>query len=154
MPVNKTTVSNRPDYEKRIVRSLRQLTQKLDAHSRQLLANYDVTMPQVICLDTLNDKGAMTVSALAATIHLTPSTTVGIIDRLEKKAFVKRMRDSTDRRAVFVEITDQGREFMISSPHLLHNRMRDNLNKLLERDQAQIANSLDTLVQLMDKKTP
>ncbi|HEU5048554.1 MAG TPA: MarR family transcriptional regulator [Rickettsiales bacterium] len=152
MPVNKTTVTQKPDYEKRIVRALRQLTQKLDAHSRQLLANHDVTMPQIICLDTLTDKGAMTVSSLASTIHLTPSTTVGIIDRLEKKGFVKRMRDSTDRRAVFVEVTNEGREFMISSPHLLHNRLRDNLNRLLERDQAQIANSLDVLVQLMDKK--
>src|SRR5579885_1379352 len=110
-----------PDYQRRIVRALRQLTQALDAHSRQLLARHDVTMPQILCLDDLNERGAMTVTVLAGSIHLSPSTTVGILDRLEKKGFVTRTRDTVDRRAVSVEITDKGREFLVATPHLLHN---------------------------------
>ena len=144
--------NNKPDYEKRIVRALRQLTQKLDAHSRQLFTEYDITMPQVICLDELSEKGAMTVNVLASAIHLSPSTAVGIIDRLEKKGFVKRTRSEIDRRSVSVEITDKGREFIITTPHLLHNRLHNNLNTLIEGDKIQIADSLDLLLLLMSKE--
>lgn len=155
MPSDENNIndSNTESYEKRIVSSLRRLTQKLDAHSRQLLANYDITMPQIICLDMLNEKGAMTVTVLAGMIHLSPSTTVGIIDRLEKKEFVRRTRDNLDRRSVFVDITKKGRKFIITSPHLVHNKLQDSLMRLVEREQIQIANSLDLLLLLMSKKT-
>ena len=89
------------DYEKRVVRALRQLTQRLDAHSRQLLTGYGVTMPQVLCLDELNDKGVLTLTALAEAVRLSPSTTVGIIDRLEKKGVI-----SVGRQTIIIERPD------------------------------------------------
>jgi len=108
-----------------------------------------VTVPQIICLEALSDKGLMTVAVLAGYVHLAPSTIVGIIDRLEAKKFVTRTRDNIDRRTVFVQITETGRNFIASSPHLLHNRLHNNLQQLAESEQIQIANSLDRLVTLM-----
>jgi DNA-binding MarR family transcriptional regulator len=153
MPKSGATLTTLSNYEKRIVRALRRLTQKLDAHSRHLLIGYDVTMPQILCLDELNEKGVMTVTVLANAIELKPSTTVGIIDRLEKKGFVGRKRDTVDRRAVFVEITDKGREFIIKTPHLLHNRLHGKLRKLAKDEKIQIANSLELLLLFMDYKS-
>lgn len=145
----KNARNNRSDPEKRIVRALRQLTQKLDAHSRQLLAGYDVTIPQIICLDELNENGVMTVSVLAVALHLTASTAVGIIDRLEKKDFVRRRRDTVDRRTVFVEITDKGREFIIKTPQLLHNKLQGNLKTLSSQKKMQITDSLTLLLEIV-----
>jgi DNA-binding MarR family transcriptional regulator len=135
-----------PDYGKRIVHSLRQLTQFLDTHSRQLLKLQDVTVPQVMCLDELREKGSTTVAVLAGRLHLSASTTVGIIDRLEKKRLVTRTRSSTDRRSVVVEITEKGRIFMEKTPDLLHNKLHHTLAKLSEAEQVQLANSLESLV--------
>ena len=148
-PRKNTTQAPKQQYEKRIVQALRQLTQFLDKHSRQLLKNQDVTIPQVMCLDTLCEHGAMTVAILASRIHLSPSTMVGIIDRLEKKKLLSRTRDSIDRRSVFVDITEEGRNFIASAPHLLHNRLHKNLQSLTQSERIQIANSLDRLVLLM-----
>ncbi len=149
---NHSAKGSKPDYEKRIVRALRQLMQKLDAHSRQLFNNQDVTIPQVMCLDELHENGALTVTALANAIHLSPSTTVGIIDRLEKKKLVLRTRDKVDRRSVFVEITEKGREFITTTPHMQQNGIHDNIRSLSEHEQVQIANALDTLIQIMCKQ--
>ena len=150
MPSRSAALQGSKSYEKRIIKALRRLTQYLDTHSRQLLKNQDVTIPQVMCMDMLCEQGAMTVAVLAACLHLSPSTTVGIIDRLEKKKFVSRARDSVDRRSVFVDITQQGRDFIGSAPHLLHNRLNHRLEKLGEGERMQIANALDRLVLLMD----
>ena len=136
-------------YEKRIVQSLRRLTQYLDTHSRQLLKNQDVTIPQVMCIDMLCEHGAMTVATLANRLHLSASTTVGIIDRLEKKAFVTRTRDSNDRRSVFVDVTKEGRAFITSAPHLLHNRLHSKMQELTEAERIQIANALERMVMLV-----
>jgi DNA-binding MarR family transcriptional regulator len=128
---------------------MRQMMRYLDTHSRQLLKNQDITVPQVMCLDELREKGALTVAVLADAIHLSPSTTVGIIDRLEKKKLVTRTRSNIDRRSVFVEITEQGRNFVIAAPHLLHNRLHSAMHHLPKEEQILIANSLDRMIQLL-----
>ncbi len=153
MPADKHPVKSvKPDYEKRIVNTLRQLMQKLDAHSRKLFNDYDVTIPQVMCMDELLERGSVTVTALANAIHLSPSTTVGIIDRLEKKNLVKRVRDRVDRRSVFVEITEKGRAFIITEPHLIHNKIHVNLRSISHEEQVQIANALELLLFIMNKQ--
>jgi DNA-binding MarR family transcriptional regulator len=105
-----------------------------------------------MCLDLLCEHGAMTLAVLASHLHISSSTMVGIVDRLEKKQFVTRTRDNVDRRSVFIDVTEEGRNFIISAPHLLHNKLHDSLQKLSEIERIQIANSLDRLILLMNNK--
>lgn len=140
-----------PDYTKLIIHALRKIMQSLDAHSRRLLKQYDMTVPQVMCLYELFEKGRMTVAVLANNIHLGASTTVGVIDRLEEKKLVKRTRGTNDRRSVFVDITAKGREFVIDTPHLLHNRLHDSLYQLSKNQRMTIANSLGSLVEMLEE---
>ncbi len=146
------THSHKSLYDKRIILAMRKLMQAVDMHSRRLIKLSDITVPQVVCLYELYENGAMTIAVIAKNIHLSPSTMVGIIDRLEEKQLVKRTRDTKDRRAVFVDITGKGKEFIQSTPHLLHNTLADRLNTLSEQEQIIIANSLDMLVHLVDGK--
>jgi DNA-binding MarR family transcriptional regulator len=47
---------------------------------------------------------------LAEMAGLTTGAITGVIDRLEKARFVRRERDSTDRRKVFVDVLPQVQE--------------------------------------------
>lgn len=136
-------------YGKRILLALRRIMQQMDTHSRKLLKHYDITVAQLMCLYEIHEKGAHTLSLLSKNIHLSTSTLVGIIDRLEEKELVTRTRDTTDRRAIFIDITNKGKEFVNSSPHLLHNSLDDKLKELSESEQVIIANSLDILVDML-----
>lgn len=91
----------------------------------------------------------MTISVLSKKIYLSMSTIVGIIDRLEEKQFVIRTRDIQDRRIIYIDITDKGKEFVSAAPYLLHNRLNDNLQVLSEDEQIGIANSINLLVDLL-----
>src|SRR5438876_149070 len=55
-----------------------------------------------LCLGLLWD-GPKTASAIAAHTRLTPAAVTALIDRLEKRGFVRRLGDPTDRRKVLVE---------------------------------------------------
>src|ERR1700740_2764995 len=54
------------------------------------------------CMDFLNMEGRMTAGRLAELTGLTNGAITGVIDRLEKAGFVRRERDETDRRKVFI----------------------------------------------------
>jgi DNA-binding MarR family transcriptional regulator len=59
------------------------------------------------CLDWLAD-GPKTAGVLATATGLRPAATTALIDRLEAKGLVERVRDETDRRRVLVRMTDDG----------------------------------------------
>lgn len=61
----------------------------------------------VRCLDWLAD-GAKSAGALSAGTGLSSAATTTLIDRLERKGFVQRVRDPEDRRRVLVEMTSEG----------------------------------------------
>lgn len=54
------------------------------------------------CMDLLNLEGRMTAGRLAELTGLTTGAITGVVDRLEKAGFVRRERDETDRRKVFI----------------------------------------------------
>jgi DNA-binding MarR family transcriptional regulator len=55
------------------------------------------------CVDILLRRGPMTAGQLAAETGLTSGAITGVIDRLEKAGFARRVRDRGDRRRVIVE---------------------------------------------------
>ena len=59
-------------------------------------------------LDWLTDE-PRTASELARRTGLTPAATTSMIDRLERKGFVRRAADPSDRRRVLVEMTEEER---------------------------------------------
>lgn len=139
-------------HNAQIMLAMRKIMHEVDSHSRKLMKQYDITVPQVFCLYELAEKGALNVAVLAKNIHLSPSTTVGIVDRLEEKHYVTRIRDTQDRRAVFVEITEDGKRFLCSTPDLLHNRIEERLSALPKAKQNLIADALELLVQLVERQ--
>lgn len=134
---------------KMIILALRKIMQQMDHHSRRLNKCYGLTVPQIICLYEIYEKGIMTLSVLSKQVYLSTSTLVGVIDRLEEKGFVSRTRDSKDRRIIFIDITEKGKEFVCSSPYLLHNRLNENLQTLTKNEQLALANSVDLLVNVL-----
>jgi len=54
--------------------------------------------------------GRFTMGELAEMLDITPRTVTGLVDNLERAALVRRVADPADRRSVYAEITDQGRD--------------------------------------------
>ena len=62
----------------------------------------DVSSADMDCIDFVNVEGRMTAGRLAGLTGLTTGAITGVVDRLEKAGFVRRERDETDRRKVFI----------------------------------------------------
>jgi DNA-binding MarR family transcriptional regulator len=57
------------------------------------------------CLNIIENSGGLTAGALAAQAGLTNGAITGVLDRLEKAGFARRVSDPADRRKVKVEVT-------------------------------------------------
>jgi DNA-binding MarR family transcriptional regulator len=70
----------------------------------------DITMTEVHTITLIGKLGAPKMSELAESAHVTQGTMTGMVNKLVKKEYVKRMRGAADRRVVRVELTTRGRK--------------------------------------------
>lgn len=68
-----------------------------------LAATQGLSATDTKAVDILDREGPLTAGELAARTGLAPPSVTGLINRLEKKGFVRRVNDPEDRRRVRVE---------------------------------------------------
>jgi DNA-binding MarR family transcriptional regulator len=83
----------------------------IEQHLRTLLRqNFSVTLPQFDVLSELERAGEpLTMSQLSKELMVSNGNVTGVIDRLEKTGFARRVRAKHDRRIQYIELTTKGR---------------------------------------------
>jgi DNA-binding MarR family transcriptional regulator len=77
------------------------------------------------CIDFVNVEGRMTAGRLAELTGLTTGAITGVVDRLEKAGFVRRERDETDRRKVFIAPVAERMKMEMGRPFQLLKRVME-----------------------------
>lgn len=88
----------------RALQAYQRSTQAFDDQVGRVLG---VNPADLRCLDWLTE-GSMSATRLAEATGLSAAATTSMIDRLERKGFVRRRKHETDRRQVLVEMTEEG----------------------------------------------
>ncbi|HMG27611.1 MAG TPA: MarR family transcriptional regulator [Acidimicrobiia bacterium] len=88
----------------------REFTSAVDAVNQIVAGRMGVNRTDHRVLEILNRKGPMTAGDLATAGHLTTGAVTAVVDRLEEVGYVRRVRDTEDRRRVLVEQTVDGRK--------------------------------------------
>lgn len=86
---------------------------------RQHLPGSDLTPRMLGLLRHLAAAGPLTIGEQARHLGLTAATVTELVDRLEARRLVERMRDERDRRRVFVWLTSEGRRRAAGHPEVL-----------------------------------
>lgn len=138
-----------------ILKALRRILRRVALHSRQLLKETGLTLPQVLTLRALGEMsgGQTTQVELSRGLQLTQPTVTGIIDRLERAGLVKRERSLTDRRKIAVSLTDSGRDRLRSLPTPLQEEFIARLMQLSTSERAALHQSLTRVVELMEAQS-
>jgi DNA-binding MarR family transcriptional regulator len=135
-----------------ILTCLRKIIRAVDLNSKRLSFETNLTAPQILSLEAIAKTGALTLAELAEQVHLSSSTMVGIVDRLENKNLVERERSTDDRRKVFIKITPEGKKVTKKVPTPLQDKLLESLATLSENQQKSIVKSLHLLVDMLGVK--
>ncbi|HZO94047.1 MAG TPA: MarR family winged helix-turn-helix transcriptional regulator [Candidatus Baltobacteraceae bacterium] len=87
--------------------------------SKQRLPGTDLTPRMLWILQHLASVGPSTLGELADASGVKKSTTTELVDRLEARGYVGRMRDDRDARRVFVGLTAAGERRATRAPSVL-----------------------------------
>ena len=130
--------------------ALRRVIRATDLHSKYLAKTTGLTAPQILLLQTLRDKGQVTIGELAQEMSLSQATVTTILDRLGKRGLVYRQRSQTDKRKVHAYLTETATETLKSAPIPLQDRFTREFSKLDEWEQAMIMSAIKRVAQMMD----
>lgn len=119
-------------------RILKALSIFLDKIGPEMMNHKDLnlTSPQYHMLRFLSVKGPSKVKDLAEKMEVKSSAITVMIDRLIQNNYVIRHHDSQDRRVIFINLTDEGREVIqiVKKRHkaILHQYIKHLSNKEIE----------------------
>jgi len=118
-------------------------------YEEQLIARQKalkLTIGEIHTLEVIGKavSSGITISQIANALDLTAATVVVSVNRLEKKGFVEKRRDTKDRRHVFVTLTKRG--LVVDRLHKrFHQHLVDELIKGFDCEEKRV------LLDVMDK---
>jgi DNA-binding MarR family transcriptional regulator len=130
--------------------ALRRVLKATASNVKSVALKTGLTASQLLVLQVLRTQGDTLTGDLARAVDLKQATISILIDKLQENGLVDRRRGETDRRRVWVRLTDKGRTALDGAPDLLQDRFRTRFGKLADWEQASITASLLRVVSLLD----
>jgi DNA-binding MarR family transcriptional regulator len=127
---------------------LRRVYKLSTARIDEALESEDITLTQWIVLVLLANDMATTCRDLCRNMNHDRGAMTRLIDQLEERGLVKRLRDEADRRVCPLALTDAGRVVLDEKT----GPIRDVWNDILrDFDPAEVTQAIGTLTKLLDR---
>ena len=110
------------------------------------LARHGVSMTHFHTMLQLADGQPRTMGALAQALGASLPSMSGIIDRVESRGLIERIRSLDDRRVVHVRLTQAGRDWLCEWEAGRRDRVERVLAHLAEEQLLRLGRSLDDLI--------
>jgi len=133
------------DPDRGIGRLLSRVKMGLQEALDRELAPFDITSAQYVILVNLAHNEADSASELCKGVSYDPGAMTRMLDRLERKGLVRRVRCGDDRRKVILQLTDEGKAVY---PKLVAVHVKV-LNHFLRNFSKTQAGQLETLLRRM-----
>jgi MarR family transcriptional regulator, organic hydroperoxide resistance regulator len=140
---------NKSELIAKTVDDLRRVFQVVNEQSKKVKRKTGLTGPQLWAIKVIAQFSPIRVSVLADKMYLHPATVVGILNRLEERDLVKRIRTADDRRAVHVVLTDRGNGIVSRSPEVAQGMLVAGLETLTVKKILGIHEGLGQLVEIL-----
>jgi DNA-binding MarR family transcriptional regulator len=128
-----------------IIADFRAAMSELKCIGSERLVRQGISMTQLHVMNMLERHGEMAMSRLAEMLDVSDSKATGLIDRIEERGFVERIRVPSDRRVVLVRLTDRGREVMEEVEMLREEMLEQMLGRLDEPNLMRVAAAMSDL---------
>ena len=107
----------------------------------------DLSMRQVLYLETISEMGHPSFSELAASLHITRPSVTTLVGKLIQNGYVEKQQDGEDRRSFHIVLTPKGQRFGLIHQNI-HKKVAQTLIHHLDASEiAQLAGLLKKAVQ-------
>jgi MarR family 2-MHQ and catechol resistance regulon transcriptional repressor len=92
--------------------AMNRAVQWANAHSDRDIKGYGLNRTEFGVLELLYHKGAQPLQQIGGKVLMSSGNITYVVDKLEQKQFVRRKASSEDRRLIYAEITDAGKQLL------------------------------------------
>ena len=129
---------------------LRQILRATENRARALSRQSGLTASQLLLLQTLEDEGECTATTIATRMGITQATTTSLVQKLESKGLVARKRGDTDRRKVWLTLSESGKQKLADAPDSLQELFSQRFEKLEDWEQMMLMANLERVASMLD----
>jgi len=133
-----------------LVGSIRKLVRAVYLDSKKMARRYGLTGPQSAVLRLLVKNGSLSSAEVSRQLYVTPSNVTGIVDRLEKKGLVERIRKEGDRRVALINLTRSGRQRGRTIPDPIERKIISELADLEPQHLQILRMAMQQIIELID----
>lgn len=137
-------------YWQDVLVSLRRIIRATDLQSKRMVKACGLTIPQIMVLRAISVLGDVTVKRISDEVSLSQATVTTILNRLEDRKHIERVRSQVDKRIVNARLTDLGKDVLASAPPLLHEKFIERFEALHDWEKSQVLSSLQRVAFMMD----
>jgi DNA-binding MarR family transcriptional regulator len=138
------------DMHDEVLVALRQIIRAIDLYSKQIKRDYGLTTPQLLLLRAIQKTKNMTIRQLSNMTNMSQATATSILDRLEARQLVIRIRDEKDKRKVHAKLTPEGHKILRDAPNMIQQNVIKEFGELENWEQSLILSSLQRLSLMMN----
>ncbi|MFG3255664.1 MarR family winged helix-turn-helix transcriptional regulator [Streptomyces sp. NPDC048172] len=131
--------------ELKVTDALVRLTHLVDHVFADVCREADLTPQQAQLLCMLID-GPVGMTELSRLLHLEKSSLTGLVDRVQRRGLVDRVRDGNDRRACRIELTEAGERIGQESHRAMGERLDALLHDFDGRDRDRLTSSVSRIL--------
>lgn len=130
--------------------ALRKVIRAIDMRSKRLNREVGITGPQLLVMQNIGKFPGIMVRQIAENINLSAATVTTILDRLETRDLVSRIRSTEDKRRVGVFLTDAGLTLLDDAPLPFQEHFLNRFSQLEEWEQSQMVAMMQRMASMMD----
>lgn len=142
-------MQDKPLWQEVLV-SLRRIIRATDMQSKRMEKLCGLTIPQIMVLRAIEELGDVTVRRISEEVSLSQATVTTILNRLEARELVSRLRSEADKRVVNARLTALGQTTLSNAPLMLHEKFIERFQSLQTWEQTQILSSVQRVAAMMD----
>lgn len=134
-----------------IEKYLRKVDYIIRVKGREILNDFNISIPQFTALQILIYNGELTIGELSKKMSLACSTITDLVDRMENNELVVRKKDEKDKRVVRIEVLPLGHEIVgkVLEERVKYLEMKT--SELTEEEKSSLSEGLESLYNAMKK---
>lgn len=134
-----------------MIAQFRVVLREMKCVGSQRLLRRGVSMSNLHVMSMLERHGELSMSRIAEALDVSMSNATGVVDRMEERGLVERVRVPDDRRVVLVHLTDAGRTALEEIEVFRDEAVGRIVDQLDERQLTRLATTLRDLREAVEK---
>lgn len=117
----------------------------LEKNVKKSLENTQLSVNEFTVMEALYTKNELSTGELIASILIPNSSLTYVLDTLEKRKLVKRVKDVNDKRRQYLSLTQEGKELFVNIYEIHYKHMRSIFDSLNSEDELKLQELLKTI---------